>query len=47
MVYQRLANTKIGKTYASFFLKNFQPFELELFSSTKRSGSLWLLFFAA
>ena len=29
------------------FFGNFQPFELELFSSTKRPGSLWLLFFAA
>src|SRR5438132_14102746 len=44
---RRNGNTRIGKSYASFFLGNFQPFELELFSSTKRPGSLCIVFFAA
>jgi len=43
----KLSNTTIGKTYASFLGKIFSSLSWNCSRSTKRTGSLWLLFFAA
>ncbi len=34
--HQKIGNTKIGNSYASFFLQSFQLSKLEVFPSTKR-----------